>query len=84
MEKRSAKLKLDPITGKLTVTRLPTANSSDNLVHLKAHALGFFGGSFVTPPDKDNIVLTPRFYRKKEVSVETMHIEFICWSSVEG
>ena len=80
MEKRSEKLKLDPITGKLTVTRLPTDNSSDNLVGKNLAGDGFFGGSFVAPHNKDNIVITPQSYGKEEVSVETMHIS--CQSDI--
>jgi hypothetical protein len=41
---------------------------------------GFFGGSFVAPHNKDNIVITPQSYGKEEVSVETMHIS--CQSDI--
>jgi hypothetical protein len=56
MEKRSEKLKLDPITGELTIRRLPMKNY-DNVTHNGMNAAGFFGGNFAAPAEKDKLVI---------------------------
>ncbi|CAB4037899.1 Hypothetical predicted protein [Paramuricea clavata] len=58
MEKRSEKLKLDPITGELTVTRLPMKNY-DNVTHNDIAEAGFFGGNFAAPAEEDNLLIFP-------------------------
>ncbi|CAB4013248.1 Hypothetical predicted protein [Paramuricea clavata] len=73
MEKRSEKLQFNPTTGKLTVRRLPMKNC-DNVIYSSTEAPSFFGGNFAAPLEKDKLVILPPTYRKKTVSVETMHI----------
>ena len=76
MEKLSAvktKLVFDCATGKLTVVPA-TDHDDDQSVCTGLDADGFFGGSFVAPPEKDKLVIFPTSYNKEEVSVETMHI----------
>jgi hypothetical protein len=58
MEKRSEKLKLDPITGELTIRRLPMKNY-DNVTHNGMNAAGFFGGNFAAPAEKDKLLIFP-------------------------